>query len=109
MKQIIHIEGMTCNGCRSDVEQQLQGIPAVKTASVSLSEKEGTLEVENYIEIEELQQHLAEKYTISKKSDRIAQELPSDEPSKLQQLKPLFLILFYITTASLLLHKDTWI
>ena len=108
MKQIIHIEGMTCNGCRSDVEQQLQGIPAVKTASVSLSEKEGTLEVENYIEIEELQQHLAEKYTISKKSDRIAQELPSDEPSKLQQLKPLFLILFYITTASLLLHKDTW-
>ncbi|ARN70379.1 heavy metal transporter [Nonlabens tegetincola] len=108
MKQIIHIEGMTCNGCRSDVEQQLQGIPAVKTASVSLSEKEGTLEVENYIEIEELQQHLAEKYTISKKSDRTAQELPSDEPSKLQQLKPLFLILFYITTASLLLHKDTW-
>lgn len=108
MKQIIHIEGMTCNGCRSDVEQQLQGIPAVKTASVSLSEKEGTLEVENYIEIEELQQHLAEKYTISKKSDRIAQELPSDEPSKLQQLKPLFLILFYISTASLLLHKDTW-
>lgn len=108
MKQIIHIEGMTCNGCRSDVEQQLQGIPAVKTASVSLSEKEGTLEVENYIEIEELQHHLAEKYTISKKSDRIAQELPSDEPSKLQQLKPLFLILFYITTASLLLHKDTW-
>lgn len=108
MKQIIHIEGMTCNGCRSDVEQQLQGIPAVKTASVSLSEKEGTLEVENYIEIEELQQHLAEKYTISKKSDRIAQELANDEPSKLQQLKPLFLILFYITTASLLLHKDTW-
>ncbi len=108
MKQFIHIEGMTCNGCRSDVEQQLQGIPAVKTASVSLSEKEGTLEVENYIEIEELQQHLIEKYTISKKSDRIAQELPSDEPSKLQQLKPLFLILFYITTASLLLHKDTW-
>ncbi|WP_431472180.1 heavy metal translocating P-type ATPase [Nonlabens sp. SCSIO 43208] len=108
MKQIIHIEGMTCNGCRSDVEQQLQGIPAVKTASVSLSEKEGTLEVENYIEIEELQQHLTEKYTISKKSDRIAQELPSDEPSKLQQLKPLFLILFYITTASLLLHKETW-
>lgn len=108
MKQIIHIEGMTCNGCRSDVEQQLQGIPAVKTASVSLSEKEGTLEVENYIEIEELQQQLAEKYTISKKSDRIAQELPSNEPSKLQQLKPLFLILFYITTASLLLHKDTW-
>ncbi|PQJ19242.1 heavy metal translocating P-type ATPase [Nonlabens tegetincola] len=107
MKQIIHIEGMTCNGCRSDVEQQLQGIPAVKTASVSLSEKEGTLEVENYIEIEELQQHLTEKYTISKKSDRIAQELPSDEPSKLQQLKPLFLILFYITTASLLLHKET--
>ncbi|WP_167343143.1 heavy metal translocating P-type ATPase [Nonlabens sp. SY33080] len=108
MKQFIHIEGMTCNGCRSDVEQQLQGIPAVKTASVSLSEKEGTLEVENYIEIEELQQHLTEKYTISKKSDRIAQELPSNEPSKLQQLKPLFLILFYITTASLLLHKDTW-
>ncbi|ALM20566.1 heavy metal transporter [Nonlabens sp. MIC269] len=108
MKQIIHIEGMTCNGCRSDVEQQLQGIPAVKTASVSLSEKEGTLEVENYIEIEELQHHLAEKYTISKKSDRIAQELPNDEPSKLQQLKPLFLILFYISTASLLLHKDAW-
>lgn len=99
---------MTCNGCRSDVEQQLQGIPAVKTASVSLSEKEGTLKVENYIEIEELQQHLAEKYTISKKSNRIAQELPNDEPSKLQQLKPLFLILFYISTASLLLHKDTW-
>ena len=31
-----------------------------------------------------------------------------DEKSKLQQLKPLLLIIFYITTASVLLHYKDW-
>ena len=63
-----------------------------------------------------LQKALPKKFTISEKlPEKGLTSLNSfatsmeEEKSKLQQLKPLVLILFYITTASVLLNYEAWL
>ncbi|MEP3969946.1 MAG: heavy metal-binding domain-containing protein, partial [Nonlabens sp.] len=55
MKKSYHINGMTCNGCRSHVEQTLSKIEGVNTASVNLENAEAMLEYDQEISIEKLQ------------------------------------------------------
>ena len=52
MKHIYHIHGMTCNGCRSHVEQTLLKVEGVTSASVNLEKAEATIEMEAHIPIE---------------------------------------------------------
>ena len=54
-----------------------------------------------------LQNALPEKYTVSAPTSLTSSAIPS-EKTKLQQLKPLLLILFYITSAGALLHYKDW-
>ena len=49
------IEGMTCNGCRSHVEQTLSKVDGVKQASVNLEKAEATIEMETHISIKRFQ------------------------------------------------------
>ena len=56
MKHIYHIQGMTCNGCRSHVEQTLSKVEGVTKASVDLEKKEATIEMESHIPIETFQE-----------------------------------------------------
>jgi hypothetical protein len=54
---------------------------------------------------------LPEKFTLSEKHEKnvFSSNITIDaEKTKLQQLKPLLLIIFYITTASLLIHYKDW-
>ena len=69
----------------------------------------------NHIEVETFRKALSSKYTISMKEHKnvFASKQNSsfgveEEKSKLQQLKPLLLIIFYIAVASILLHYKNW-
>jgi len=75
MKHTYHIHGMTCNGCRSHVEQTLSKVEGVSNASVNLENAEATIEMESHIPIEKFQEALKEDggaYSIStsKPSDK---------------------------------------
>jgi Cu+-exporting ATPase len=58
MKHTYHIHGMTCNGCRSHVEQTLSNVDGVTNASVTLEKAEATIEMESHIPIETFQKAL---------------------------------------------------
>ncbi len=107
-----NIEGMTCGSCKKSVEESLQKVKNVKGVAVDIQKKEATVTMEKYVSTEELKAALPVKYNLTEK--QIKHKIESNhaiydkEKSKLQQLKPLFLILFYITVASILMHYQDW-
>ena len=109
------ITGMTCGSCKASVEKSLNSIGNVTNVEVNLEKGEATITMDNHINIKKLQEALPSKYTISQKEEKnvFASVQPTnfdmeEEKSKLQQLKPLLLIIFYIATASILLHYKGW-
>ncbi|WOI21653.1 heavy-metal-associated domain-containing protein [Nonlabens ulvanivorans] len=115
MKHIYHIEGMTCNGCRADVENKLNNIDDVDHATVTLENEQAVINMASHISLDTFQHALSPKYHISLIEEKNVFEnsaFAKAEPkqSKLQQLKPLFLILGYITIATLLLNysRENW-
>ncbi|MBT8307722.1 MAG: heavy metal translocating P-type ATPase [Maribacter sp.] len=58
MKHIYHIHGMTCNGCRSHVEETLAKVKGVSKTAVDLEKAEVTIEMEIHIPIETFQEAL---------------------------------------------------
>jgi Cu2+-exporting ATPase len=69
MKHTYHIQGMTCNGCRSHVEKTLSEVEGVSNARVNLEQEEATIETESHIPIETFQKVLQEdgdNYSIHK-------------------------------------------
>ncbi len=115
MKHTYHIHGMTCNGCRSHVEEILSKVKSVSKATVELETAQATIEMESHIPIEIFQEALPIKYRITENKEKnvfatsdINIKQIEVEKTKLQQLKPLLLIFFYITIASVLLHYKAW-
>lgn len=113
MKHIYKIEGMTCNNCKASVEQYLKETDQVQDASVNLVKGEAEISMDQHIPIHILQKVLPAKYTIREKHDMtsvtsMTSESSIEEKSKLEQLQPLLLIIFYITSASVLLHYKNW-
>ena len=76
-----HVEGMTCNGCRTHVEKTLTGVEGVKNASVDLKTGDAVIEMTNHVPLEKFQSALQEeggKYRISqpqKMTDREGNKL----------------------------------
>ena len=60
MIHIYHLDGMTCNGCRSHVEEILSKVEGVSQATVNLETKEATIAMESHIPIETFQKALKE-------------------------------------------------
>ena len=115
MKHTYNITGMTCGNCKASVEKHLSELKNVTSVIVDLDKGEVEVEMNMHVSTETLQKALPEKYTITEKiKEKKVTEFSSvdfliEEPkSKFQQLKPLFLIIFYITTASILLHYKDW-
>ncbi len=106
MKHSYNIEGMTCNGCRTDVENAINKIKGV-SALVDLEKEEVVLEMKYGISLNELQNALPNKYTISQKKVSDNDAIPQIKKSDLQQLFPLFLILGYIAAVAVLLNYKT--
>ncbi len=109
MKHTYIITGMTCNGCRTSVEDKLNALPQVEKASVNLETSEAIIEMSNHISTEQLQMALSDKYSISEKNIfKTTSSSIDKEKSDLHQLFPLFLIFAYIIIASALLNKNPW-
>ncbi len=115
MKYIYKIEGMICGGCKVSVEKYLNEIEHVTNVSIHLEKGEAEVTMDKNIAIEVLQKALPKKYALSKKpKENVFAPLSIllmpkvGEESKLKQLKPLLLILFYIASASILLHYKEW-
>jgi cation transport ATPase len=113
MKQTFNIDGMTCNNCKASVEKYLNELPHISHVSIDLAKGEAEITMDKHLAAEVLQNALPEKFTVSKKEgehELTSTNAPevSQEKSKLQQLKPLLLILFYISSAGVLLHYKDW-
>lgn len=100
---------MTCNGCRTSVEDKLNAIDGVLNATVDLEKAEAIIEMSSYIPISVLQKALSDRYAISEKHEAFqAPSINTEEKSELKQLTPLFLIFGYITVAAMLLNYKPW-
>ncbi len=112
MKHIYTITGMTCNGCRSSVEDKLNAIEDVLKASVNLEKAEAVLEMSSYRSAKELQGVLPDKYAVFEKNKpnmaNLEEQTQAKEISDLKQLFPLFLIFGYITVTAILLNYKLW-
>lgn len=112
MKHTYTVTGMTCNGCRTSVEDKLNALPDVIKASVDLEKSEAEIEMSQLISIEKLQSALSDKYSISERKEQnvfeSSSELAKEETSELKQLFPLFLIFGYIIITSILLNNNPW-
>ena len=115
MKKTYTISGMTCNSCKSTIYQNLNEIPEIESVEINLEKAEAVIFMKSNIEILQLQNALPSKFHIEEKViddyDALINE-PSiesnQEKSKLQQLKPLFIILIYISVASVLMNFKNW-
>ena len=109
MKRTYLVDGMKCNGCQATVATHLQQLPDVTKAVAKV--KEGVVEVTMNVPLSltVLQNALPEKYTLSNPIE-VSAITPEENhtTTKWQQLKPLFLILFYIAVSSTLLHYQAW-
>jgi len=96
MKQIIHIEGMTCQGCASSVEKAIAQLPAVE--SVSANPKTGVVAVlqQTPVHPDEIKAVLPPKYVLL--------DNPSTAPSKAKQLFPLGLIFIFLIGGTTIIH-----
>ena len=115
MTQNFKIEGMTCQGCRSQVESALASVDGVANVSVSLEDRAAKLVSTNKLDIAILRNILPEKYTINSTTHSSQPTVETRNsiqsavlPSKWKQLRPLFLILSYIAVASILLNRQEW-
>ena len=114
MTHIYNIKGMTCGGCKASVEKYLGMVDNVTKVVANVDNAEAEVTMNSHIPTDTLKKALPEKYTLSEKETKNVFQITSqsldatEQKSKLQQLQPLLLILFYIATASILLHYNNW-
>lgn len=113
MRHTYTISGMTCNGCKDNVEKKLSSIEGVIKVSVDLEKAEASLDMQSHVPVSQLQQALPDKYVISEKKNIfdttvLDKEAMAPQKTKIQQLQPLFIIFGYITITSVLLNYKDW-
>ena len=106
MKSIFKISGMTCNGCKLSVEDKLSSLDGVDKAYVDLTKGEAIVHSKNPISFSLISDSLPPKYKVTKTEN--SQNNETIKVSKFKQLKPLFIILAYISITSLLLNFKNW-
>ena len=109
MKNTFKISGMTCNGCKVTVESKINSLIEVDHVNVNLEAGEVTIFSQNQISFSTVNNILPSKYQIIE-GNTISEFNSStkNEKSKLTKLMPLFIILFYISTTSILLNYKNW-
>ena len=106
MKSIFKISGMTCNGCKLSVEDKLSSLDGVDKAYVDLTKGEAIVHSKSTISFSLISDSLTPKYKITRTAN--SQNNETIKVSKIKQLKPLFIILAYISITSLLLNFKNW-
>ena len=101
MKQIVHIEGMTCEGCVASVEHAIAQLPNVHRVSANFIT--GTVEVryQQSFDVNEIKAVLPTKYALV--------EDITTAPSKAKQLYPLGLIFLFLIGGTLIIHYPTFV
>lgn len=109
MKNTFKISGMTCNGCKVTVESKINSLIEVDHVNVNLEAGEVIIYSQNQISFSTVNNILPSKYQIIE-GNTISEFNSStkNEKSKLKKLMPLFIILFYISTTSILLNYKNW-
>ena len=113
IKRKYKITGMTCDNCKASIENSLNLLDQVISSDADVRLGELTLSLNKSVSLKLLQNVIPEKYIINEEipfTEKLS-EINTDstyKESKLEQLKPLFLILFYITSASILLNLRDW-
>ncbi|MFD0762747.1 heavy metal translocating P-type ATPase [Lutibacter aestuarii] len=85
MKHTFHIHGMTCNGCRSHVEETLSKVKGVSKATVDLEKAEATIEMESHIPLKTFEEALkydGGRYSIHKLGVHIPKKIKEKELQK---------------------------
>ena len=106
MKTTFKISGMTCNGCRSTVENKLSSLDGIDNVQVDLTNGEAIVYSKNPISFSLISNSLPSKYKLI--SNIPAKDNEIIKSSKIKQLKPLFIILGYISLTSILLNFKNW-
>jgi len=106
MKTTFKISGMTCNGCKLSVEDKLSSLDGVDRAYVDLTKGEAIVLSKNPISFSLISDSLPPKYKVTRTAN--SQNNETIKVSKIKQLKPLFIILAYISITSLLLNFKNW-
>ena len=106
MKTTFKISGMTCNGCRSTVENKLSSLDGVDNAQVNLTNGEAIVYSKNPISFSLISNSLPSKYKVIRNIPDQDNEIIKS--NKIKQLKPLFIILGYISVTSVLLNFRNW-
>ena len=106
MKSIFKISGMTCNGCKLSVEDKLNSLDGVDKAYVDLTKGEAIVHSKSPISFSLISDSLPPKYKVTRTAN--SQNNETIKVSKIKQLKPLFIILAYISITSLLLNFKNW-
>ena len=110
MKSILQISGMTCEGCRSSVEDKLGTLDGVDDVQVDLARGEVVIYSKDPVSFTLVKEILPAKYSLINEED-LNLDTNGDliiKASKIKQLKPLFIILGYIFIASILLNYENW-
>lgn len=108
MKYTYTIKGMTCGGCVTSVTDTLSTLSGIDSVEVDLTSSEAEIQMAAPLPLARLQEALTAKYQIFEKTnERFSHEqetlMTTDKP-KWVQLKPLFLILAYLSAAVVLMH-----
>lgn len=85
MEHTYHIHGMTCNGCRSHVEQTLAKVDGVTKAYVNLELAQATIQMDTHIPIEKFKEALKKDggtYSIHQLGEKPKSEEKSNSDSK---------------------------
>ena len=110
MRSILQISGMTCEGCKSSVENKLSSLDGVDNVKVDLARGQAVIYSKNPVSFSLIIETLPPKYSLINEQD-INLDTHGEatiKGSKIKQLKPLFIILGYIFIASILLNYKNW-
>ena len=109
MNQKFLISGMTCLKCKASIENALKSFEAISKLKVDFKKQELVIISSEGLALSTVQKLIPKKYTILEKDfNEKSIDKEFEGKSKIQQLKPLLLIIFYITSASLLLNFKNW-
>jgi len=110
MRSILQISGMTCEGCKSSVENKLSSLDGVDNVKVDLARGQAVIYSKNPVSFSLIKETLPPKYSLINEQDINLNNRgeATIKGSKIKQLKPLFIILGYIFIASILLNYQNW-
>ena len=101
---------MTCEGCKSSVENKLSSLDGIDNVQVDLARGQAVIYSKNPISFSLIKDTLPPKYSLINEEGKNL-DTHGDvtvKESKIKQLKPLFIILGYIFIASILLNYKNW-